>query len=186
LWAHRKDQIGPVHLSFLWKETVMAFALRCSACRKTFRWDPAKPVPEACLLCNTLMASDKSDDDSVIVMPNFLSTRTKQNDQLQRQTVDASEVRMHKAAEMAGCDAADMSNLKITDLKSTKHEGDVAIAPVNNVVSQHMDAMAARGMPVGFGNQEAMNYAAQAHTGPDARAGARAAEKTQRILHGMR
>ena len=165
----------------------MAWALRCPDCRKAFKWDLSEPEPEECPLCGARMPSDKTGgDDNVIVMPAFLSARTKANDQVQRQMIDSSEVRMHKAAEMAGCDVADMAALKVTDIRPTRHEGDVAMAPVNNAVSQHMDSMAARGMPVGFqGNQTAIEYAAAAHQGPDARAGARAAEKTQRILHGM-
>lgn len=164
----------------------MAFALRCPDCRKAFRWDLSEPEPEICPLCGAGMPSDKSDNGNIIVMPAFISAKTKQNDQLQRQMVDSSETRMHKAAEMAGCDASDMAALKVTDIRPTTHEGDVAMAPVNNAVSQHMDSMAARGMPVGFqGNQTAIEYAAAAHVGPDARAGARAAERTQKILHGM-
>ena len=165
----------------------MAWALRCPDCRKAFKWNMAEEYPEACPLCGAQMPTDKSDGGNIITVPAFLSPKTKQNDPLQRQTVDASEVRMHKAAEMAGCDVSDMKDLKITDLRSTKHEGEIAAVPVNNVVSQHMDSMAARGMPVGFGgNQNAMEYAAAAHQGPDARAGAQAATRTQKILHGMR
>jgi len=165
----------------------MAWALRCPDCRKAFKWDLTQEYPETCPLCGATQASDKSEGDNVIVMPNFLSAKTKNNDALQRQTVDASEVRMHKAAEMAGCDVSEMADLKITNLLPTKHEGDIAIAPVNNAVSQHMDAMNARGMPVGFqGNQAAIEFAAAAHQGPDSHAGARAAERTQKILHGMR
>lgn len=165
----------------------MAFALRCPDCHKTFRWDLTLDFPDECPLCHAQMPEDKTENDNVIVMPAFLSAKTKQNDQLQRQTVDASEVRMHKAAEMAGCDVSEMKDLKITDLKPTRHEGDIAAPMVVNEVSKHMDAMSARGMPVGFnGGTNAQEYAAAAHQGPDARAGARAAEKTQKLLHGMR
>lgn len=165
----------------------MAWALRCPDCRKAFKWDLDQDDPDECPLCGAQMATDKSDGGKIITMPNFLSAKTKQNDALQRQTVDASEQRMYKAAEMAGCDVSDMKDLKITNLRSTKHEGDVAAVPVVNDVSQHMAAMEQRGMPVGFnGGMQAQEYAAAAHQGPDARAGARAAESTQKFLHGMR
>ncbi len=176
----------------------MAFALRCPDCRKAFRWEPTKEFPESCPLCGAQMADDKSENDNVIVMPAFLSAKTRQNDQVQRQAVDASEQRVYKAAEMAGCDASDMAALKVTDLRPTRHEGDVAHVPVQNAVSQQMDYLQQRGAPVGFGAGAngsefasgiatgAVTVNGQVFTGIEPRAGARAAERTQKILHGMR
>ena len=48
----------------------------------------------------------------------------------------------------------------------------MAIAPVNNIVSQQMDAMKSRGMPVGFGANGA-GFSGEVRSGPFANAGAK-------------
>lgn len=175
----------------------MAFALRCPDCRKTFKWNPSAAFPEACPLCLAIMPTDKGGNDGV-VMPFIRSARTKATDDTYRQAEAASEVRVQQAAAMAGCDASEMSDLKITDFRSTKREGDIAAPPVVNAVSQHMDAMKAKGLPTGFeaaaGN--GAEFSAGINTGAVVvnghvtqgvapRAGAAAAERTQKLLHGM-
>ena len=127
----------------------MAFALRCPECRQAFKWDATKKFPRYCLLCKADFGDEKPDDE--ICMPAFLTARNKSVDQVYRDTENASIVRMEKAAEMLGVPVSEMSDMKVTNLNSTKHEGDIAMPQVVNEVTQRMDAMAAQGMPVGFG-----------------------------------
>lgn len=151
----------------------MAFALRCPDCRKAFKWNPAKDYPDHCILCGADMATDKSEDDTVIVMPAFLSAKTKSVDQVGRDLMDSSIVRAEKAAEMAGVPVSEMSDMKITDLKSTQHEGSVAHVPVQNAVTQAMDAINARGGQVGWQGSQGVEYSGAVQTGPFPNMGAK-------------
>lgn len=127
----------------------MAFALKCPECRKSFKWEPSKPDPRHCPMCDADMGEPPA--DNVIAIPAFLSAKTKAGDAIYRQAEKASEHRAEKAAEMAGCDVSEMSSLKITDMRSTKHQGDIAAVPVVNDVTKQMDAINARGGQFGFG-----------------------------------
>ena len=151
----------------------MAFALRCPDGRKAFKWNPLEAYPDECPLCGAVMASDKSDDDNVIVMPAFLSAKTKSVDKVGRDLMDSSIVRAEKAAEMAGVSVSEMSDMKVTDLKSTKHEGSVAMPQVVNEVTQHMDMINARGGAVGWQGANAVEYSGAVQTGPHPNVGAK-------------
>lgn len=161
----------------------MASKLRCPACRVTFPWDPAKGFPEYCPneTCTTRIAHDRADHD--VVTPFIRHAKTKANDQVYRQIETASQQRAEAAAEMAGVPVADMADLKITDLRSTRHEGDVAAVPVNNEVSRLID----RGIG-GFQGGEAAEYGAAVQTGPFPNAGAQMRTQLQnyhgKITHG--
>ena len=150
----------------------MAFALRCPDCRGAFKWDPLKKYPRNCKLCGADFGEERADDD--IVMPAFLSAKTRATDQCARDMMDSSITRAEKAADMLGVPVSEMSDMKVTDLKPTKHEGDVAIAPVVNEVTQRMDAMAARGLPVGFGaGPTGAEYCTAVASGPFPNVGAK-------------
>ncbi len=125
-----------------------AFVLKCPACEKKFKYDVSEGWPDFCPLCSHKMGNDRPDDE--IVMPAFLSQKSKNNDAVARQIMDGSEQRAEMAAAMAGVPVSEMSNLKITNLND-RRDAEVSVMPVNNPVSQHMAAMQARGMPVGFG-----------------------------------
>lgn len=164
-------------------KTIMGYVTyRCESidCRQKFPWDPSAGFPTACPHCGF---RPDDPDENVISMPAFLSAKTKANDQVARQMMDGSEVRAQLAAEAAGTTAAEMEGLKITNLRDNLREGDAAAAPVRNDVASHMDKSGFGG----FGSpaapavhvQQAMGLAAQAHTGPDARAGARAMQSLQ-------
>ena len=107
--------------------------------------------------------------------PASISTVT---DKVYRDMEKASEHRMHAAAEMAGVSASEMSDLKITNMRDNVQMGESAAMPVNNAVTQQMDAIAARGGQVGFSN--GADYAAATRTGPYPRAGAAALGAIQR------
>lgn len=169
----------------------MAFALRCPDCRKTFRWNPDKPFPDECLLCGASMPEDKSDDG--VVMPFIRSAATSSHDKVYRDIERSSEVRAEKAAAELGVPVSEMNDLKITNLNPTTHAGDIAAVPVNNAVSQHMDAMNAKGGKFGFSGGEGLGFSAGTATGAISvngqvtqgiapRAGANALIKTQRMI----
>ena len=143
----------------------MAWSLRCPVCRKKFAWeDPAKKgFPDNCLLCKAYIGHDRDDDD--IVMP-FIRTsgKTKATDQVYRDMERGSEVRAQAAADQLGVPVAEMSDLKITDLKPTTHHGDVAAPPL----PPHLRNLGS------FGQSQGAEFAASAHTGPEPHAGARA------------
>lgn len=150
----------------------MAVVLQCPVCEDKFRWSFAEKSkwPTHCPSCREEIHEDKPDD--VICMPAFLSAKTKRTDAVYDQMAAGSELRAQAAAEVAGCSASEMSALKITDLKSTRHEGAVAQAPVVNDVTIRMDQMAARGLPTGYGVPNAQEYASQVSAGAFANSGA--------------
>lgn len=149
----------------------MAFALRCPDCRQSFKWEPTKPDPRYCPLCQADLGEPPA--DNVIAIPAFLSAKTKQGDANYRQAESASIVRAEKAAKMAGCDVADMSALKITDMRSTKRAGEVAAVPVVNDVTRHMDMVNARGGTMGWGGSNGAEYSGAVQTGPFPNMGAK-------------
>jgi hypothetical protein len=159
----------------------MAVILRCPACREKFKYDVTEGWPDFCPLCNADINNRRADDD--IVCPAFLSPKSKANDKVVRDMMDGSETRANMAAAMAGVPASEMSNLKITNLND-RRDAEIAAMPVNNPVSQHMAAMQARGMPVGFGagNVNGAGHAAAAHTGSEPYAGIRTRNRLQRTL----
>lgn len=97
--------------------------LRCTECRKAFRWEPLNGWPRHCPECGVYIGIDGKDE---VVLPFIRTNVSKSGDQVYRQMEEASERRAEKAAEMAGVPVSEMSGLKITDLNSTRHEGDIA------------------------------------------------------------
>lgn len=149
----------------------MAVNLRCPSCREKFPWDTAKGWPRFCAMCGTDISAK---DDDAVTMPNILSFRSKVPDKVARDYMDGSEKRVHMAAELAGTSAADMSEIKITDLSDRK---DIqANIPVNNPVTQFMAANPQA--PVGFQNNGA-EYSTQVQTGPGANTGAKMLTKVR-------
>lgn len=144
--------------------------LRCPLCREKFKYDVAEGFPDDCQVCGKRIAHDRDDDD--VVIPYFLSEKTKKTDGVARQVMDGSETRAELAAQMAGVPVSEMSGLKITDLND-RNDTQVSAKPVVNDVTRHMDQMRSKGMNVGFQRQQAMDYAANAHTGALPYAGAK-------------
>ena len=149
----------------------MAFALRCPECRKAFKWMPSEPEPRFCPLCEADLGEPA--DDNVICLPAFLKPSTKNNDALYREFERSSEVRMEKAAEMAGVSKSEMSDLKVTNLLTDKGEGSIAAPPVVNEVTRHMDMLAARGAQVGWQGSNGAEYSAGVQAGPFPNVGAK-------------
>jgi hypothetical protein len=157
-----------------------AFVLKCPACEKKFRYDVSGGWPNFCPLCAHKMGNDRPDDE--IVLPAFLSEKTRKTDAVARQVMDGSVQRAEMAEAMAGVPVSEMSGLKVTDLND-RNDTMQSIKPVNNDITRHMATMNARGMPVGFQRQQAQEAAATAHTGAEPYAGARMRTKLWNTHH---
>jgi hypothetical protein len=159
----------------------MAVLLKCPACREKFKYDVSEGWPDLCPICKTDINNRVPDD--VVMVPAFLSQKSKNNDKVARDIMDGSEARVDMAAAMAGTSREDMSGLKITNLND-RNDTQFSVPDVVNPVTQHMESMQARGMPVGFGagTADAMARAAAAHTGAEPYAGLRARNRVQAAL----
>ena len=145
----------------------MGFMWRCTECRTKVPYTP--DMPEFCPnpKCKTRLLSDR--DDSDVVMPFFRSAATTANDALYRRMEQASEHRVDLAAQKAGVPASEMSDLKITNLRETRHEGDIAAVPVNNSVTQFLAQNPNAG---GFRADQGLGYSSTVATGPEPNRGA--------------
>jgi hypothetical protein len=137
----------------------VAVVIRCPHCKTKFRWlAQTDAYPKDCPECGEYVGHDRADDD--VVVPNILAFSTRCQDGVYKAMEKASEERVYQAAEMAGCDASEMSSLKITNMRDNMREGDIAAIPVKNDITDHMDRM------------RAMNPNAQVGYGADSSAGA--------------
>ena len=160
----------------------MAVVARCPHCRGRFPWDPKLGFPTRCPLPGCDYVSDREHDETVICMPSLRSAATKNNDKVYRDIEKSSEVRAQMAADAAGVPVSEMSNLKITNMRDNVQSGETYAMPVRNEVSRQMDLIKARGGVVGFGPQEAREYAAQAQSQAP-RAGIRAFDAVKRMAN---
>jgi hypothetical protein len=87
-------------------------------------YDANKGYPLQCMSCGVSFGPARADDD--IVMPFVRSPKTSRTDQVYRDAERGSEIRAKLAAEMTGATEAEMSGLKITDMKDNQREGDIA------------------------------------------------------------
>jgi hypothetical protein len=160
--------------------------LRCSDCREAFHWPANKDWPRNCPLCGARQHSDEAQermDGDIVCMPSLRSAGTKANDKVYRDMETGSEFRAQAAAEMAGVPASEMSALKITDMKDNTKPGEIAAPPLNNSVTQFMNANPQVSGFVGASDGRGVGYSQMAHTGPaDTRnVGARMRTKLQEL-----
>jgi len=165
----------------------MAYSIKCNLCNQKFRWEPLKGYPSHCECCGEYIGTDRPDDE--IVMPSFLSAKTKANDKLYRDMEKGSEQRMHLAAEAVGASASEMASLKITDLKDNMREGDIAEKSASEAMNRLKTSTKT---PVGFVENGAAAYSDAASGAimlngqmvgrTEPRAGARAVERVQRAM----
>lgn len=143
--------------------------LQCPDCRKKFPWDAKTPWPRYCPICQADINNDRADDD--IVMPfitsSQLAERMSRTDAIYREMEAGSEQRAQSAASMLGVPTAEMSDLKVTNLKDARKPGDIAAVPVNNAVSQIID----RGIG-GWKGSNGVEYSAGVQAGAFPNAGA--------------
>lgn len=147
--------------------------LRCHDCGNKFYCKDA--YPECCPVCGIEFETDPGD---VISLPALHGPTSKTPDKVFREMEAASIQRAEQAASIAGVPVAEMSSLKITDLKDNVQVGETYAKAPQNIITQQMDFMRSRGAPVGF-QSNARELAASAHIGPDQRAGARALGEIQ-------
>jgi hypothetical protein len=160
----------------------MKVILKCPVCRGKFKYEVSEGWPDFCQLpdCKADINNRRDDDD--VVIPYFLSEKTRKTDAVARQIMDGSVQRAEMAAAVAGVPVSEMNGLKITDLND-RNDTPQSIKPVSNDITRHMAAMNARGMPVGFQRQQAQEAAATTHTGVEPCAGARMRNKLWNTHH---
>jgi hypothetical protein len=152
-----------------WQEVLMSFSIRCPYCRGKFPWNPVQGMPEFCALCGEHVGHDDDSDD--VTMPFIRSNgKSASIDKVYRDMEKGSEVRARAAAELAGTSVADMSDLKITNMRDNQRQGDYAVPEVSNAITQFMQAHPEAG---GFRSSEALAYSGSVATGPEPNAGAK-------------
>ena len=145
---------------------------QCPECQGIFEHLHMRRVDEPPAFC-PLCGASTSDVQPEISAPYIGKLIGKSGDQVYRAMEDSSAFRAELAGEQMGVSAADMSAMKITDLKDNTREGETSAASVNNAVSQFMGNTGVGGMQ---SSEAAANYAAAVSTGPFARAGNAARE----------
>ena len=148
--------------------------LKCPDCAETFKWPGDQKWPDFCPLCRSRLTNEVEE----ICMPFISSARAKSPDQVYRQMEAGSEVRAQAAADMLGVSIADVSDLKITNLKDNTHEGEMAHVPVVNAVSQMMDATPGL---TGFQPSSGVEFSGAVQTGPLPNTGARFQTKLRQM-----
>jgi hypothetical protein len=141
----------------------------CPECGGKFPVDPIKGLPDLCPLgCGYKVASDRDDDD--IQMPSISKCRAA-TDGIYRAMEEGSIHRMQMAKEM-GVEGAE--TLKITNMRDNVQVGEISAMPVDrSPVTDQMDMMRARGLPVGFNGGNGAALSAGTMEGPEPNAGAR-------------
>lgn len=149
----------------------MAVVIRCPFCKTKFRWlAQTEAYPKDCPQCGEYVGHDRADDD--VAVPNILSFSSRCTDGVYKMAERMSEERVHQGAELAGCSASDMADLKVTNWRDNMKQGDIAAMPVVNDITRHMDRMKSMNpnAQVGYGpdgsnNSQGMEFAAGAAAG---------------------
>ena len=153
----------------------MALSLRCPCCRVKVPWESGTAYPDECPSCHEFIGSGR--DDTVITMPALRSAATRANDDVYRQMERSSEHRAEQAAQMAGVPVSEMADLKITNLRDNRSNGDIMAPPPPSLGSF------GGGAPVPMPAQlsDPMRASALSSQGPHPNAGAR----TQTLIRQM-
>lgn len=149
----------------------MAIILKCPHCETKFRCEfgtkDGQGWPDYCpnKKCGVYMGLDDKDE---VVLPMILHSSSKSYDKLYRDMEAGSEMRAKIAADQLGCSVADVSGIKITNMKDNPKEGESSVMEPVNPVSQFMQTTGVGGFqgPVGAG------YSGAVQSGPFANAGA--------------
>lgn len=143
------------------------YTLECAICHERFKWR-GKEWPKFCPKCG---GSTALPERAEIQSPVIGKAKHKAPDQAYREYETATAANARDAASMLGVPDSEMSALKVTDFNGGGHEGELAVKPVSNPVTEFMQANSQVLTQV---QAQAMGYAASAHTGPNAYAGASA------------
>ncbi len=125
-----------------------------------------EPPPERCELCGSFMGDEP--EKAPVLYLKIGTAKGKGPDKIYRQMEKGSEERVAAAVEMGGGDASDYSNLKITDLKDARHEGEIA-APSTTQAQKNL-SYEVMGRKIGpeMQSPNAKAFAEQTTTGPNA------------------
>ncbi len=105
--------------------------IRCLLCREAFRWDTNDGWPSHCPECHGYIGSDGNDE---VVAPFISKAQNKNPDRVYRDMEAKASFRAQQAAEMMGSSDAEVSHLKMTDMKDNLRQGDMAFS--NNLTPQ--------------------------------------------------
>lgn len=143
------------------------FSAKCPECASKFPWEPTKGYPKACPLCGFDTSIDE--DATAIVIPAFLSAKSKANDKLYRDMEKGSEFRAHAAAEAAGVPVSEMAGLKITDLNDRR---DAEISAKDTEARAAAARLGMKSLDAPF-QQNGASYSPAVQAGPFANSGAK-------------
>lgn len=99
---------------------------RCPDCKGNFDFlhhPTDEPPPERCELCGSYMGDEPQ--KAPVLRLNFGKEKNKVPDQVYRRMESASVARAEEAAELTGATAAEMSGMKMTNMRDNLREGDV-------------------------------------------------------------
>lgn len=142
--------------------------LRCTECGHKIR-SKTLEGPDVCPSCKTPIERD--DPIDVPALPFIRSSgKTAATDKVYRDIEKGAEIRAQAAAEYLGVPTVEMSGLKVTNMRDNVKPGENSAMPVNNSVTQLMQANPNIG---GFRGAEGLGYSGAVQTGPAPNAGAR-------------
>jgi hypothetical protein len=98
----------------------MPVKLKCPDCRQVFRWETAEKWPNHCPMCGSDINNDRDDVVMPFITSSQLSERTRASDNVYKQMEQGSEVRAQMASSHLGVSAADVADIKISDLRDAR------------------------------------------------------------------
>lgn len=148
--------------------------IRCLLCREPFRWDTNDGWPSHCPVCNGYIGSDGNDE---VATPFISKAQNKGPDRVYRDMEAKSEFRAQQAAELMGASAAEVSHLKMTDMKDNLRAGDMAFSNNLNAQQQQMSNQMTLNPSLGI------QASAGTNVGPEPRAGTRYIQEVLKPNH---
>ena len=124
------------------------------------------PLPRFCGICG--YDSNGDPVEPALTTPHLGLRIRKTVDDMQRQMEQGAEHRANIAMEHFGLDTADAAVMKETNFRDNLRMGDTSEAPVNNVITQAMEAAP----PGVYGFRDGIGYSESVSTGPVPNAGA--------------
>ena len=143
---------------------------KCPDCSGTFDFlhHPSdEPPPERCELCGSYMGDNPPKAPNIFKL-SVGTAKGKNPDKIYRQMEKGSEERVQAAVEMAGGSSSDYSNLKITDLKDARHEGEIAAPSTTEAMKRLSYNVMGRNIAPEMQNPQAKAFADATTSGPNA------------------
>ncbi len=161
---------------------------KCPDCRETFDFlhHPSdEPPPDRCTLCNAWMGDEP--EKAPVLHLNYGKEKNRVVDQVYRRMETASAERAEDAADLTGASVAEMSAVKITNMKDNTRPGESSAmtVPENRVSSAAAQGAQNLSYQVGgnvvrpeFQNPQAAQWAGETREGP-------AALATRKVMDSM-